>query len=62
MSENDYDLDIQSIGVPSWKGETWQDAVNRRRRERRSSFDCALCGEWHDSRGAATRCCSERFD
>lgn len=58
VPENDYGPDIDSVGVPNEEGESWQEVVERRR----ETFDCALCGEPHDSRGAATRCCSERLD
>lgn len=62
MSETDYGLDVESVGVPRGEGESWHDLADRRRRERGPSFDCALCGEAHDSRGDAVQCCSGRFD
>lgn len=61
MTDTEYDIDLSEVGVPRGEGESWDNLAERLRRERRPSFDCALCGEWHDSRGDAVRCCSERF-
>ncbi len=58
----DYELDIESVGVPRGEGESWDALAERRRRERRPTFDCCLCGESYESRGEATQCCSKRFE
>ena len=58
----DYELDIEEVGVPRGEGEAWDDLADRRRREQRPTFQCCLCGETHNSRGEATRCCSEYFE
>jgi len=61
VSENDYGIDIDDVGVPNEEGETWDELAQRLRRERNRWFYCA-CGAGYRSRRPAVRCCSDQFD
>lgn len=58
----DYALDFEDIGVPAADGESWGELAARRRREKRPSFDCAICGLEHGDRGDALACCASTFE
>ncbi|MFC7026381.1 hypothetical protein ACFQJ5_16735 [Halomicroarcula sp. GCM10025324] len=56
------DQDVEEIGVEAGAGESWAQAAGRLRDRDDDRWHYCICGARYRSRGAALRCCGDRFD